>query len=118
MYQIYVAVEGDTVDSIAAAFGIAPEYIFANNDSLTTQLLIPGEDLVIPPGNGILHEVRYGETLRDIAKEYDVELDAILSFPANHLAEPEDILTTAMIFVPGAQIPRTSASTPAPAPVQ
>jgi LysM repeat protein len=118
MYQIYQAADGDTVDSVAARFGIAPEYIFANNDSLPTQFLVPGQSLVIPVGNGILHEVRYGETLTDIATEYDVEPNAILSFPANHLTGPEDLTHTNIIFVPGAHIPAPAASTSPPAPAR
>jgi len=111
-YQVYQVQDGDTVSSIAARFGIDPQYIIANNAEIQdSDFLQLGQSIIIPAGNGILHEVRYGETLSDIAARYDVSVDAITSFAANHITTPDDITETQLVFVPGGTPPA-----PPPAP--
>ena len=103
-YQVYQVQDGDTVTSIAAKFGISPEYIVANNIEIRdTDFLKLGQSMIIPAGNGILHEVRYGETLTDIANEYAVKVEDITAFASNHIATADDIKETQMVFVPGAK---------------
>lgn len=115
LYQIFQAQEGDTVESVAAEFDIAPAYILANNRNLASHALLSGESLIIPPGNGILRQILLGETLTDIATEYDVAPAAIIAFPANHLTGPDDLRETQWVFVPGAHIPIRPASPASPA---
>jgi murein DD-endopeptidase MepM/ murein hydrolase activator NlpD len=110
-YQVYVVQDGDTVSTIAARFGISSEYVVANNAEISdSDFLVVGQTIIVPAGDGILHEVRYGETLSDIAARYDVDLEAITSFRSNNIATPDDITETQLVFVPGGQVP-------APAPV-
>ncbi|HXK32675.1 MAG TPA: M23 family metallopeptidase [Dehalococcoidia bacterium] len=114
-YKVYVVQEGDTVASIAAREGVSAEYIIANNAEIGTgDYLALGQSLIIPAGDGILHDVKYGETLSDIAARYDVDVDAILSFAGNGIADPNSITEHATVFVPGAAIPVFE---PAPEPV-
>ncbi len=116
-YQIYQVVEGDTVSSIAARFGISADYIIANNAEIqNSDLLTLGQSIIIPAGNGILHEVRYGETLSDIAARYDVTVEAITGFGPNEIAEPDDIAETQLVYVPGGSVPVVE-PLPEPAPV-
>jgi murein DD-endopeptidase MepM/ murein hydrolase activator NlpD len=104
-YQIYQAQEGDSVYAIAERFGIDAEYIVANNAELAaTGFLSLGQSIVIPAGNGVLHEVRYGETLSDIAARYDVDVESITSFGSNGIEDPNSLLETQVVFVPGATI--------------
>ena len=101
-YQVYQVQEGDTVGSIAAKFGLSPEYVIANNAEIRdSDFLTLGQSIIVPAGNGILHEVRYGETLSDIATRYDVKVEAITAFTANHISKPDDITETQLVFVPG-----------------
>ena len=105
-YQVYQVQDGDTLTSIAAHFGIDPQYIPANNpEILNADFLQLGQSLIIPAGNGILHEVQYGETLSDIAAKYNVDVSSITGFAANHIQNADDIQQTALLFVPNAQIP-------------
>ncbi len=117
-YQVYQVQEGDTVTSIAAKFGVDPQYIIANNAEIqNSDFLALGQSLIIPAGNGILHEVRYGETLSNIAVRYDVDISAITSFASNHITTPDDIKETQLVFVPGGKPPAPPAAvaaTPAP----
>jgi murein DD-endopeptidase MepM/ murein hydrolase activator NlpD len=103
---VYTVAEGDTVSSIGAKFGISAEYIVANNAEIQdADYLAPGQSLLIPAGDGILHEVKLGETLSDIATKYAVDVATIAAFPANHIAEANNITETELIYVPGATIP-------------
>ena len=105
-YQVYQVQDGDTVTSIAAKFGISPEYVVANNAEIqNTDFLTLGQSMIIPAGNGILHEVRFGETLSDIAASYQVKVEDITAFASNHIATPDDIQELQMVFVPGGRPP-------------
>jgi murein DD-endopeptidase MepM/ murein hydrolase activator NlpD len=119
-YRVYTVVEGDTVSSIAATAGISPEYIVANNAEIAnSDVLTLGQSIIIPAGNGILHEVRYGETLSDIAGRYDVDVAAITDFQPNNISQPDDITETQLVYVPGGVLPAAAPSEPVaePAPV-
>lgn len=104
--SVYQVQEGDTVSSIAERFGISSEYIIANNIEIEdSDFLQLGQSIIIPAGDGILHEVRYGETLSDIAARYDVDVEAITSFESNAIASPDDITETQLVYVPGGTRP-------------
>lgn len=101
-YQVYTVEDGDTVSSIAARFGISPEYIVANNaEILDSDFLSLGQSIIVPAGNGILHEVRYGETLSDISARYDVPTEDIAAFAPNGIDTPDDIAEAQLVYVPG-----------------
>lgn len=75
----YVVREGDTISSIAAMFRVsANTIIWANGLSKST--IRTGQELVILPVNGITHIVKSGETLGQIAKKYNGNVDEIIAF--------------------------------------
>jgi murein DD-endopeptidase MepM/ murein hydrolase activator NlpD len=113
-YQVYEAQEGDSVYGIAEKFGILPEYVLANNVELqANEVLSLGQPILIPAGNGILHEVRYGETLSDIAARYDVSVEDITGFAANGISDPNNVVETQTVYVPNATIPAAVPAAPA-----
>jgi murein DD-endopeptidase MepM/ murein hydrolase activator NlpD len=117
-YQVYQVQDGDTVSAIATKFGITPDYIIANNAEIqNSDFLTLGQSIIIPAGNGILHEVRYGETLSDIADQYGVSIDDITAFAANHITTPDDITETQLVFVPNGRLAPPPAPVAVPAPV-
>jgi LysM repeat protein len=105
LYQVYTVAEGDTIASIAARFGIRAEYVIANNTQVEENLLALGQSLRIPAADGILHEVRVGETVADIAARYSVPVDTITSFEANRLTDAEGIPQSQLVLVPEARVP-------------
>jgi murein DD-endopeptidase MepM/ murein hydrolase activator NlpD len=117
-YQVYEVQDGDTVSSIGERFGIAPKYIIANNAEIQdSDFLVLGQSMIIPAGDGILHEVRFGETLTDIADRYEVNVDAIVGFRSNGIDAADDIAEAQLLFVPGGQpLPTTTAPEAAPVP--
>ena len=117
-YSVYEVKAGDTVGSIGTKYGIESQYVLANNaDIRDSDFLKLGQSIIVPAGNGMLHEVRYGETLTDIAKRYAVPVTAITSYSGNHIQKPDDIAETQLVFVPGGAVPKVDPiAQPAPSP--
>jgi len=122
MYLNYEVQPGDTVNSIAVDHGIGKDYIIWNNPDLSDpNRLSPGDQIIVPWMEGIIHSVRANETVSSIARKYDAEVDRILDFPANNVPDPSALQTDKLIFVPGGRIlpptnsirPGTSAVPPA-----
>jgi len=104
---------GETLSAIAARFGVSEQSVVWNNNDLIVDqdLLTVGDTLQVPSVEGIIHSVRLGETLTEIADLYDADVEDIIRFPANGLADPNLLTEGTMILVPGGRIvPR-----PAPA---
>jgi murein DD-endopeptidase MepM/ murein hydrolase activator NlpD len=110
----YTIQPGDTVDAVAAAFGIDPTYILWNNPIGDSNLLLVGETLVVPAVNGILYDVRFGDTLWDIANAYQVLVDDIVAYSENGLVSRDSVIEGMVLLVPGAVPP---APPPEPEPV-
>src|SRR3989344_8047386 len=72
---IYKVQKGDNLSRIAAKFGISLNTIFWANENLKPTLLQPGQEILILPVTGILHQVRDGETLESIAVNYNIAVD-------------------------------------------
>jgi murein DD-endopeptidase MepM/ murein hydrolase activator NlpD len=106
LFYRYVVQEGDTVSTIARHFGIDASYIVWNNiDILPDEdLLAVGEQLQIPSVAGIIHDVRVDETLIEIAELYEAEVDDILAFAANDVANPDLLREGTTILVPGGRV--------------
>lgn len=106
IFTIYEVQPGDTVSSIAAIYGLQPQSIIWNNVEINNEdLLAVGQLLRIPAMDGIIHEVRLGDTLSDIAARYDVELGAMNAFVSNGIGSADDIQEKQLVFVPGGTVP-------------
>ncbi|MBI5357986.1 LysM peptidoglycan-binding domain-containing protein [Candidatus Saccharibacteria bacterium] len=77
--QIYKVVEGDTIPSIAAKFGINSETV-RNSNNLRGDTVTAGTDLVISPVNGLVYTVQAGDTPQSIAARYRANTDQIIAF--------------------------------------
>jgi len=101
---IYRVQEGDTLSIIAANFGISINTVIWANNIRSSSLLKPGQEIVILPVSGILHEVKEGETIDYIAKLYEVTSKDIVTFNKNKIIEGDTVI------VPNAKPVKTSAS--------
>ncbi len=75
---IHTIKEGESVEKIAARYGIGADTIRWTNGIEPGMTLKPGQELLILPVDGVLHVVRRGQTLGRIAELYGVPLDAIV----------------------------------------
>lgn len=76
---------GDTLEKIAARFGISQDTIVWNNDGIYVNRLLPGDTLTILPEDGILHRTRQEETIQAIADKYKVSPFRIVDSEFNPL---------------------------------
>ena len=98
----YYAQMGDTVASLAEEFGISVNTIAWANDLSSNSKLKEGQKLIILPVSGILHYVKSGETLSQIALKYEAEAGEIAAF--NELSE-EEIFSGDILVIPDGVLP-------------
>lgn len=94
----------DTPNRIAANFGINPETLLGGNPTLSEEssALQVGFVLTILPVNGLLHDVRDGETLESVAEQHRVSVEDIINYEPNNLEFPYRLYPNTQIVVPGA----------------
>ena len=102
-FFLYTIQPGDNISSIAAAFGIDPQYILWNNPEVSADpdQLLPGETLVLPSVNGIVYNVRLGDTLTDIASYYQIDVQSIAAYSGNGLSSPDSVIEGMVLVLPG-----------------
>ncbi len=104
----YTVQAGDTVQAIAAQFGLQPTTILWANTAIedAPDLLRVGQEVIILPIDGVYHAVAVGETLESIAEEYKVESGAIVACEYNYLESPDYSITEGMrLIMPGGEKP-------------
>jgi LysM repeat protein len=105
---------GEVMWQIAEQYQLRPETIVWANDIQDADLLLIGQQLVIPPADGVLYTVQPGDGLADVANRYGVDLQAIVG--SNELGDVNQILAGVDIFLPGGRplAPRTVEGTTSP----
>ncbi len=94
----YVVEAGDTISTIAERYGIAQNTILWANSLTSSSYIKPNQKLVIPPSDGIYHNVKKGETIGAISAKYDVASSAIVTY--NELASAESLSIGQRLFIP------------------
>lgn len=99
---VYKVQPNDNVEAIAARFGIQPTTILWSNTSIedSPDELSVGQELVILPVNGVLHDVTAGDSLEALAKKYKVTVNDIVGSPYNNFSTGANLLPGAKIVVP------------------
>jgi murein DD-endopeptidase MepM/ murein hydrolase activator NlpD len=97
--RAHVVASGETLLSIAARYGIAPQTIAYNNGFADTGSLRVGQSLVVPPFDAAIHVVREGDTLAGIAARFNVDADAVLAANRAALHAIDDV-PGQMLLVP------------------
>lgn len=103
----YEVESGDAVFSIASKYNITPEtLLWSNYDVLQDDphSLRIGQELIIPPTNGILYKWEEGDTLENVARNFKARVDDILSWSGNRLdfTNPE-IEPGSLVMIPGGE---------------
>jgi murein DD-endopeptidase MepM/ murein hydrolase activator NlpD len=98
LLRSYTVRNGDSLTGIANRFGVSMMTIWWAND-LKTKGLVAGQDLVIPPVDGLVVTVREGDTLETLATRYKVTADAIYETSG---LEDRSLVTGQTLILPGA----------------
>ncbi len=106
-YFLYTVQPGDAVIAIAETFAISPDYILWNNPDVIEDpnVLVVGEELLIPSVDGIIYRVKPRETLSSIAAFYHIDVESILGFAPNGLTSPNNTIAGMVLILPGAVPP-------------
>lgn len=101
MLLTYVVQPGDTLNKIAGRFGLAaPTIYWANKSQLPDpSSLRVGQQLLVPPIDGLLVKVGTKDTLDTLAAKYKVSAQDIID--TNNLPEPSIVLGQTLL-IPGA----------------
>lgn len=118
LFYTYTIQPGDTIDGIAAVFGIGPDYILWNNPELGNDpsFVIVGQELLVPSADGIIYRVKLGDTLSDIAAYYGIDVASIVDFAPNGLTSANSVIEGATLLLPGAVPPPPAPPPPPPTP--
>ncbi len=102
--QQYTTVAGDSVQTVAAKFGISADTVrWANN--LTSDALEAGRTLTILPVDGVTYTVKDGDTIDSIASKYSANREGIVTY--NDLDLTGAAATGAQLIIPGGSLPAT-----------
>ncbi len=106
--QIYETQPFDTVYTVATKYGVTPKTIRETN-SLPSNALLAGWQLIIPPVDGIVIQVTNPNlTLSDVAKYYSADIKQIVS--KNGLEDEEDMVDMGgYLVIPGGSLPKPKA---------
>jgi murein DD-endopeptidase MepM/ murein hydrolase activator NlpD len=117
-FLIYVTQPGDSASAIAAKHGISLSTFLDNNPTADDVLLV-GQEVIVPRRDGILYKVAYGDTVDSIVGQYDnVTSAAVIDYRPNNLASGNGIAAGDYLLLPGAtrKPPPPPPPQPAPAP--
>ena len=78
--SIYTVREGDNISNIAQMFDVSVNTIIWANNLNKKSILKQGQNLIILPISGIQHKVSKGETIKNIVKKYNADLDEVLKY--------------------------------------
>jgi surface antigen/LysM repeat protein len=111
--KVYDTVSGDSLQSVGSKFNISRETVAWANNLPVDATLKPGWNLVILPVSGVLHKVTNNDTLGDIAKKYNADINQIISY--NGLEDESDVEPGDLLIIPGGKVPIPVTPKPKPA---
>lgn len=82
----HTVARGDSVFAISKEFSIKPDtLLWANYDTLndSPDSIRPGQELNVPPIDGILYTWKEGDTIAAIAGQYKAKVEDVLNWPGN-----------------------------------
>jgi surface antigen len=74
----YVVQSGDNADTVGSKFSVTAASITGSNN-LTSSALTAGATILIPPGNGLVYQVKAGDTVDSIVNKYGADKDLFVS---------------------------------------
>lgn len=93
----YTTVAGDTITSIATKFNLNANSIRWSN-GLTGDAVAAGKDLLIPPANGIVYQVKSTDTIDSVVNKYQADKSIFITV---NDAEGGSLITGDYVWIPG-----------------
>ncbi len=103
---VYTVLDGDVPGAIAARFGITLNTLLWANNLKNSNLIRPGDKLVILPVSGVKYTVKQGDTIGAIARVFKGDIEEILRF--NGLAIDAEIKPGEVLIIPNGELPSQS----------
>jgi murein DD-endopeptidase MepM/ murein hydrolase activator NlpD len=109
LYCVYTIQPGDTLSSIASAFGLkngevaaSDLLVHSNRPDIASEddLLQIGQKIRVPTQQAVVHLVRSGETASTIADIYEVPLEQIALLPQNQVTDLNNLSVGQELLVP------------------
>jgi murein DD-endopeptidase MepM/ murein hydrolase activator NlpD len=98
--RTYRVRSGDTLSGIAQHFGVHIMTLWWANKLTAKDELHVGQELAIPPADGILYTVSEGDTLESLARKYEVPPESIVKF---NKIEGDTLVLGQQLLIPGGQ---------------
>lgn len=95
---VYTVQEGDTPSRIAQNFSISLNTLLWANNINNPNRIKAGDELIILPVTGIRYEIKKGDTIESIVKEFKGDAGEIMSF--NGLAVGEPLIVGTVVIIP------------------
>jgi len=93
----YLAKNGDTLRALAQTYGLSVNTLLWSNTTLVDKLTA-GQEVLIPPIDGVLVKVGATDTLASLAQKFHAETDAVIQF--NLLRHPESLPVGQYLMLP------------------
>ena len=100
----YIVKEGETLQTIAARFGLTIDQIRWSNN-LSTSDINPGQNLLLPSIAGIAYKIKNGDTVESLAQKYGSSIEAIIA--VNDLEKNNELKQDSIIVIPNGVLPET-----------
>ena len=99
--SVYEVKKGDTIASVAKAYGVSRNTIIWANDIKGSTLTV-GDTLVILPITGIKYTIKKGDTVLSIAKKYKADIEDITKY--NGIAKDAELAVGDVLLLPEGEI--------------
>lgn len=96
--QTYVVQDGDVLGDIAGRYGLRLDTVRQSNNLVDADTLKIGQQLLIPPTNGVLVTVAAGDTIASLASKYHVDQVAVVTY--NRIAAPSSLAVGSLLMLP------------------
>lgn len=89
---VYTIEPGDNATSIATRFGLVEDTVLFNNfDIYDPNHLTVGQEIVLPPVDGLVYTVQSGDAFSSLMENYQADESLTLAWPANGISSTDQI---------------------------